>query len=339
METGHLSAMARIIYICYFTSLCGGRKIIAEHVARLARRGHAAEWWGIKETPSWFQVPYRQFRDPNAIGAALQQERSACIVATWWQTAFLIPPNLRGQSRGFYLIQDLDQLVYSSDDSGSSYKLGLTPITEGAWVTEELRRLFGLRPAFVGMGLAHRIFYPDNIERDYDCVFASYRPMSGRDDLKGFETIKEVMKLVCRENPSASLVTFGNQGTPRDLPFPHMHLNQVPDETLRMMYSRAGTFLQASKREGFGLPPLEAMACGLPVVTTDTGGGREFCIDEQTALLGHSPVSLASQILRLQRNRDDWNRFSAAGLVRASEYRWPPVIDKLENLFNSELHF
>jgi len=327
--------MARVIYICLFTSLAGGRKIIAEHVSRLARRGNSAEWWGIKAAPWWFQVPYRRFTDPNALCEAMQQERNACFVATWWQTAFLIPANLREQSRGFYLIQDLDQLVYSNDDSGSSYKLGLTPITLGEWVTEEVRRLYGLNPVRVGMGLAHRVFFPENIERDDDCVFASYRPKSGPNDLKGFETIREVMTLVSRENPNASLVTFGNQGTPLDLPFQHMHLNQVPDETLRTMYSRAGVFLQASKHEGFGLPPLEAMACGLPVVTTDTQGGREFCIHGETALVGDDVETLARHVLQLQRDRNEWNRLSAAGLAKASEYRWPPVIDKLECLFST----
>jgi len=62
-------------------------------------------------------------------------------------------------------------------------------------------------------------------------------------------------------------------------------LSYVPDEDLAALYSAAGLFVYASLLEGFGLPPLEAMACGANVVLSDTSamretnGGMAFMVD------------------------------------------------------------
>src|SRR5262245_16094026 len=103
----------RIIYICPFAGLCGGTRVIAEHVSRLAARGHAAEWWGLYSGPAWFPraVPYRQFANTDLLGNALRSER-AVKVATWWETASWVATNLQEGERGFYLVQDIDQHTY-----------------------------------------------------------------------------------------------------------------------------------------------------------------------------------------------------------------------------------
>jgi len=118
---------------------------------------------------------------------------------------------------------------------------------------------------------------------------------------------------------------------------PHVHVQRPSDRKLRELYAQAGVFLSASRHEGFGLPMLEAQACGLPVVCTDAGGNREFCRHEETALVcGRQTCGgLAAHMHRVMSDPALVARLAANGLAEAARYRWPAVIDRLEALFQS----
>jgi glycosyltransferase involved in cell wall biosynthesis len=319
--------------LCAATGLCGGIKVIAEWVTRLSSRGHDAEWWGLEQAPGWFSrpIPYRRFPSTDALGAAMQQEEDACWVATWWQTAFWINPNLRGNSLGFFLVQDDDAVTYSGNTSGDCYRLGLKHITESQWVTQCLKDRYSVEAVNVGIGIDHEVFKPLGIPRDHDRIFTTYRPQAGPNDLKGFGLALQVAQLVRKENHRASLVTFGGHSRPRvPVGLPHVHVQSPSDAKLRELYSQAGCYLMSSKHEGLGLPGLEALACGTPLVCTDAGGNMEYSLHGLTAAVGDTPESLASNILYFQRNTDQARVFGEAGREIALKYRWDDVIDKLE---------
>lgn len=100
----------------------------------------------------------------------------------------------------------------------------------------------------------------------------------------------EAFTLVWREHPEARMEIVGDNRT-----YPHQHLAAivaaeglqrvitlrayVPDETLAGLYRRAGAFAFLSEYEGFGHPPLEALAAGVPGVMLDTPVARETCLD------------------------------------------------------------
>jgi glycosyltransferase involved in cell wall biosynthesis len=323
----------RIIYLCPFTGMCGGTKVIAEHVTRLATRGHAAEWWGLQSAPTWFSriVPYRRFHTTDELGDALQQQHAA-IVATWWQTASWVAPNLRHGSRGFYLVQDIDELTYGMSSAGTSYKLGLRCITESEWVTRELKLRYGVDAVNVGIGIDHRVFrpHPDGTW-DKDAVMTSYRPLAGPNDLKGWGTAVHVAELVGGINLLSHLITFGNNGPPKSIPsIPHFHHHNLTDEQLCGLYSYAGVYLMTSRHEGFGLPAAEAMACQTPVVCTDANGNMEFCRHGETAIVGRNVEELADAVLKVQ--RDGATKMVQRAFDLIQTYQWESVIDRLETL-------
>jgi glycosyltransferase involved in cell wall biosynthesis len=112
-----------------------------------------------------------------------------------------------------------------------------------------------------------------------------------------------------------------------------VHVDSPSDEKLRELYSQAGVYLLTSRHEGFGLPALEAMACGCPVVCIDAHGNMEFCLHGETALVGASPAELAAHVEALQRDRSAWRRLADAGRATAARYQWPAAIDRLAELF------
>lgn len=155
--------------------------------------------------------------------------------------------------------------------------------------------------------------------------------------MKGWNTAKRALELLPRLEPKASVVTYGPHQCANLAALPHIHLNSPTDRHLRELYSQSGVFLSASNREGFCLPALEAMACGLPVVITNSGGPGEFAIHSETALVvpvGDSEA-LAGHLASVTADEALAARLAQKGREMAATYPWSRVIDRLEDLFCS----
>ena len=94
------------------------------------------------------------------------------------------------------------------------------------------------------------------------------------------------------------------------------------DEELALLYSGAALYLQPSLDEGFGLPPLEAMACGTPVLSSSAGALRETLGDAAVLLPPSEPEVWAKEMTELLRNslrREDMIR---RGIKHARAFTW-----------------
>ena len=93
-------------------------------------------------------------------------------------------------------------------------------------------------------------------------------------------------------------------------------------------------FVSASWYEGFCNPPLEAMACGTPVVLTDSGGVREYALDKENCLM--SPPKdlrrLATNIKSVLTDNTLADSLSQKGLKTAQSFTWQKSIEKLEKI-------
>ena len=112
---------------------------------------------------------------------------------------------------------------------------------------------------------------------------------------------------------------------------------RIPDAELHDLLQRATAMIYTSRLEPFGLAPLEANACGAPVVATAEGGMRETVIDGVTGLLaGSTPASLAQAIQRLRDDPDLARRLGREGRRRVETF-WSDqaatarLADKLED--------
>ena len=100
-------------------------------------------------------------------------------------------------------------------------------------------------------------------------------------------------------------------------------LGRVEDDVLPILYSGATGFVYPSVYEGFGLPPLEAMACGCPVAVSDIPAHREVCGSAAMYFDPYRPEDLSAKLEGLLR-LDDAARASLVkqGLNRAALHRW-----------------
>lgn len=99
-------------------------------------------------------------------------------------------------------------------------------------------------------------------------------------------------------------------------------LGRVSDAELRALYENALCLIFPSRYEGFGLPPLEAMVCGCPVVAAHAGAVPEVCGPAALWFDPDQPATLADALTRLIEEDGLREGMRGAGLLRAREFTW-----------------
>jgi glycosyltransferase involved in cell wall biosynthesis len=136
----------------------------------------------------------------------------------------------------------------------------------------------------------------------------------------------------------ATLVITGHATTPEQQEIPELahklgvrvrFVGRVSDDELVALYNMAHVVVQPSLYEGFGMPVIEAMACGAPVIASDIDVLQEVAGDAAQFFPRHDPASL-SHLLSAALNSPERNpQQSQKSLQRASQYTWPLAVQKL----------
>ena len=111
----------------------------------------------------------------------------------------------------------------------------------------------------------------------------------------------------------------------------------VADEDLPALYRQASAFVYPSLFEGFGLPPLEAMACGTPVVTSDTSSLPEVTGDAALLIDPQRDDQIAGALLQIVNDPSLRSRLRAAGLEQAKRFTWREAAEKTLQLYRDSL--
>jgi len=114
-------------------------------------------------------------------------------------------------------------------------------------------------------------------------------------------------------------------------------LTTVEDDDLIAIYSLAAVFAFPSLYEGFGLPPLEAMACGAPVVASSAASLPEIC-GQAALLLPPSDVQAWTQTLRRVLTEPDVRReLEARGPAQAARFTWSKAAEETRQIYDELL--
>ncbi len=112
----------------------------------------------------------------------------------------------------------------------------------------------------------------------------------------------------------------------------YVHNSEMPD-----LYNRALIYLYPSLRESFGIPILEAMACGTPVITSDCSAMPE--IAGGSALLANpaSPEKIADALLKFYKDEKLRKMYAQKGMERVRNFNWHTSVEKLLQLYTTIL--
>lgn len=109
----------------------------------------------------------------------------------------------------------------------------------------------------------------------------------------------------------------------------------VPGKDLPYLYNDAFAFIFASLREGFGIPIIESMACGTPVITSNTSSMPEIGGPEAILVNPENSDEIAQMMLRLETDGDFYNNQKKIGLERAKLFSWKKTAEQLLNVYQS----
>ena len=108
----------------------------------------------------------------------------------------------------------------------------------------------------------------------------------------------------------------------------------INNHDLATLYNAAFVFLYPSLRESFGIPMLEAMACGTPVITSQTSAMPEIAGKDAILVNPYNPEEIAQAMVRLEEDPEYRHSLSQYGLRRAQRFSWKKTALKTLELYN-----
>ena len=191
-------------------------------------------------------------------------------------------------------------------------------VVESEFVRARAVEALGLDPARVHVvpaAIDHEVFRPGGEEREPFLLYPA-RPWPHKNHTRLFEAFA----VLRQTRPRLRLVLTG-AGLDRLDPLPEgvERWGVVSQERLTSLYRRAACLVYPSLYEGFGLPPLEAMASGCPVAASNAGAVPEVCGDAAVLFDPSDPEAIAAAILDADSRADELREL---GFARAARFTW-----------------
>lgn len=278
--------------------------------------------WQHKEDIFVFKLNNKSISDADA------------IIATAWPTAFRIANLSEQKGKKYYFIQDYE-IWDNSELVKSSYKLPLKKIVISTWINNCLKSDLGIGPfPIVYNGIDLNIYHHVDVVKEKDeiafLMLNHSLPKKGvKNGLKVFEEVKKRYK-------NCKLRMFGMCDDSNLPSYVEYYQNPSKQELLEL-YSKSDIFIFPSLEEGWGLTPLEAMACGCIVVGTRTGFVLDFGIHEENMMISE-PGNIDMMVNNIRKILEDPY---LSEKIKNNEYK---IIENLSwensgNSFNSLIKF
>jgi glycosyltransferase involved in cell wall biosynthesis len=206
-------------------------------------------------------------------------------------------------------------------------------IVPTAFVRARALDLLGLDPArvhIVPLAVDRALFRPGEEQREPFLLYPA-RPWPHKNHAR----LLAAFTLLRREHPELRLVLTG-VGLERLGPLPEgvERRGAVSPDELASLYRRAACLVFPSLYEGFGLPPLEAMACGCPVAAANTAAIPEVCGDAAVLFDPNDPAAIAAGVLEAVGRASELHE---RGLARAARFTWSAAARSHDAAYESAL--
>lgn len=257
------------------------------------------------------------------------------VVATWWETAEWVAALSPEKGEKIYFIQHHEVFTRHVDRCRATYSLPLHKIVISRWLKELMQAEYGATSVDMIFNSVDRGQFHSG-PRGKQAV-PTIGLLYSTEGIKSVGVAFDAVEKIRRVLGSIKVIAFGAETESSVCPLPEgTSFYHLPSQdSIRDLYGRCDVWICGSTSEGFHLPPLEAMACGCPVVSTKVGGPMDIIREGHNGYLvevGDS-AGLADRSLSILRAPEDvWRRMSKAAIETALSYSWDDATDLLEGV-------
>lgn len=309
-------------YLLAGTALFGGVKVVLRQAQLLARRGHNVSFVSAEPKPDWFDIAQPFIVDPAFDLRCLPAVD--VTVATFWTTLEPAARDDRGAvahyCQGFEASYTHNEAEHPS--ILDAYRLPVPAMAVSPHLVELLAERFG-RPGRVVPQPLEPWFSPENrtVPGTPPRVLV---PSPFEIDWKGVATaLRALVKLRASGFPFrlVRLSQWPLSETERELIEPdEFHCHLAPPRVAELMRGCDLLLAPSWEQEGFGLPALEAMASGVPVVASDVSCYRGFAAEAARLVSVENTSAFARAARELMLDGSEWQRRRASGLAVAARF-------------------
>jgi len=288
-----------------------------------------------RRLPSFFdEIPVKQ-RELESHRAVVSSDLpdADVVIATWWETAEWLPALTPSKGAKVYMVRGHEiTLTPHPERCAATYRMPFHKVAISTWLIDIMRDTYGdkdvsLVPNSVDVS---KFSSPPRTRGKGHTVSLQVSDSAS----KGTPFAIEVTDIVQKRLPDLKVLAFGfHPPTSFVMPPYYEFIHNPPQPRVREIYASSDAFLFTSPGEGFGRPPLEAMACRTPLVSTAVGGPSDFVengVNGFLAKFGDAPA-LAEQLHHiLTASPEEWERVSLAGWKTATGYSWDDAAVRME---------
>lgn len=325
-----------IVYIMVWTKVCGGSKIILEYANRLSNRGHNVTIVTYDKKPQWFNLEenINFIKVPNGEDIKIYIPECDLIVATSWKCIYEAvksnkAPVVFFEQGGSHLFEAENLDKNKLDIIKQRISLASFVYTVSGYAKEKMLDIYNKNAKVICNAVDSEIFFEGGAENHKNNENIEIAIIGSEDfKFKNIGEILEAYRILEKKYNNISL-NWITQTKPT--------INQEkaivnpPQQEIGEILRRSDIYVCNSEYESFGLPTLEAMTCGTAIITTDTGGMRDFVRANENGLIvkKHDVQDLVQKIEILINDKALRQRLAYNGLKTAKKMSWDVSVDQL----------